>query len=93
MWYREAAGYKDETPKHELLNFQSVASNAIKLLLFKQKNYYPSDLEVEKKTNKLLNYMDEKYGKLTNTRLYTHSQGLKKIVSDNVEELYVKKKK
>ncbi len=92
MWYRKAADYLKETPQHELINFQNVAENAIRLLLFKQRNYFPTDLEIEKKTNKLLAFMDKKYGKLTNTRLYTHSQGLKKIVSDNVEELYGKKK-
>ena len=90
MWYRLAEENNKQRPLYELKVLAMDAEFAIRSLLAKQRNYNPSQLEINRKVKKVLDHMEEKYGGIANIRLYTKKDTLQELVTDNVYELFGK---
>ena len=90
MWYRLAEENNKQRPLYELKVLAMDAEFAIRNLLAKQRNYNPSQIEINRKVRKVLDHMEEKYGGIANIRLYTKKDTLQELVTDNVYELFGK---
>ena len=90
MWYRLAAEENKQRPLYELKVLAMDAEFAVRNLLSKQRNYNPSQLEINRKVKRVLDHMEEKYGGIANIRLYTKKDTLQEPVSENVYELFGK---
>ena len=92
MWYRFSQNNNNERPSEELKVIGINAEQAIRKLSYLQGNYNPSDLEISRKIKKLISYLEEKYGSISKVRSYAKSGTLEGIISENVYELFGKKR-
>jgi len=88
MWYRLAEDKNKQRPLYEVKVLAMDAEYAVRNLLSKQRNYNPTQLEINRKVKKVLDHMEEKYGGIANIRLYTKKETLQELVSENVYELF-----
>jgi hypothetical protein len=87
MWYRQA---DKNRPSYELKIIGMDAEYAIRNLLFLQGHYNPSDVEISRKIKRLISHLENKYGSIANVRLFTKSNTLQELISENVYELFGK---
>lgn len=91
MWYRYSAQELDkQKPSYELKIIGIDAEYAIRKLLALQGNNNPSDLDIASKIKKTLSHLENKYGSIANVRLYSKSDTLQELISENVYELFGK---
>jgi hypothetical protein len=87
MWYR-TSGVDKQEPSYEVKIIEMDAVYAIKRLEFLKQNYNPSEIEVARKKQKVLDHLRSKYGSIANVRLYSKGDSLQEIVAENVYELF-----
>ena len=80
-----------QSPSYEMKIIKIDGENAIRRLCALQKNYNPSEIEVDRKLKKLFKYLDESYGSIANVRLYSKGMSLQPIISEAVYHLFGKK--
>ena len=80
-----------QNPTYEMKIIKIDAENAIRRLCALQKNYHPSEIEINRKVKKLFQYLEESYGSIANARLYSKGMSLQPIVSEAVYHLFGKK--
>ena len=68
-------------PTYEMKIIKIDGENAIRRLCALQKNYNPSEIEVDRKLKRLFKYLDESYGSIANVRLYSKGMSLQPIVN------------
>ena len=95
MYNHRAAQLKvdKDRPSYELKIIMLDGENEIRRLAYLQQNYNPSDLEVQKKVQRLLAHLEKKYGSIANVRLDSKENTLTKIIANNVYELFGEKYK
>jgi hypothetical protein len=80
-----------QQPTYEMKIIKIDGENAIRRLCALQKNYNPSEIEVDRKLRRLFKYLDESYGSIANVRLYSKGMSLQPIVTEAVYHLFGKK--
>ena len=80
-----------QQPTYEMKIIKIDGENAIRRLCALQKNYNPSEIEVDRKLKRLFKYLDESYGSIANVRLYSKGMSLQPIVTEAVYHLFGKK--
>jgi hypothetical protein len=80
-----------QQPTYEMKIIKIDGENAIRRLCALQKNYNPSEIEVDRKLKRLFKYLDESYGSIANVRLYSKGMSLQPIVNEAVYHLFGKK--
>lgn len=80
-----------QNPTYEMKIIQIDGENAIRRLCALQKNYNPSQIEVDRKLKRLFKYLEESYGSIANVRLYSKGMSLQPIITDAVYHLFGKK--
>jgi hypothetical protein len=80
-----------QQPTYEMKIIKINGENAIRRLCALQKNYNPSEIEVDRKLRRLFKYLDESYGSIANVRLYSKGMSLQPIVNEAVYHLFGKK--
>jgi hypothetical protein len=80
-----------QQPTYEMKIIKIDGENAIRRLCALQKNYNPSEIEVDRKLRRLFKYLDESYGSIANVRLYSKGMSLQPIVNEAVYHLFGKK--
>ena len=80
-----------QQPTYEMKIIKIDGENAIRRLCALQKNYNPSEIEVDRKLKRLCKYLDESYGSIANVRLYSKGMSLQPIVNEAVYHLFGKK--
>ena len=70
-----------QQPTYEMKIIKIDGENAIRRLCALQKNYNPSEIEVDRKLKRLFKYLDESYGSIANVRLYSKGMSLQPIVN------------
>ena len=80
-----------QQPTYEMKIIKIDGENAIRRLCALQKNYNPSEIEVDRKLKRLFKYLDESYGSIANVRLYSKGMSLQPIVNEAVYHLLGKK--
>jgi spermidine/putrescine-binding protein len=90
MYNHRAAQLKvdKDRPSYELKIIMLDGENEIRRLAYLQQNYNPSDLEVQKKVQRLLAHLEKKYGNIANVRLATASDTLQTLIADEVYNLF-----
>jgi hypothetical protein len=80
-----------QNPTYEMKIIQIDGENAIRRLCALQKNYNPSQIEVDRKLKRLFKYLEESYGSIANVRLYSKGMSLQPIITEAVYHLFGKK--
>ena len=80
-----------QNPTYEMKIIKIDGENAIRRLCELQKNYHPSQIEIDRKLKKLFQYLEESYGSIANVRLYTKGMSLQPIITEAVYHLFGKK--
>ena len=80
-----------QQPTYEMKIIKIDGENAIRRLCALQKNYNPSEIEVDRKLRRLFKYLDESYGSIANVRLYSKGMSLQPIITEAVYHLFGKK--
>ena len=80
-----------QQPTYEMKIIKIDGENAIRRLCALQKNYNPSEIEVDRKLKRLFKYLDESYGSIAIVRLYSIGMSLQPIVNEAVYHLFGKK--
>ena len=88
MWYRYSAQNDKQSPSYELKIIGVDGEYAIRKLLALQGKYNPSDAEIAIKIKKLISHLENKYGSIANVRLYSKSNTLQELISENVYEIF-----
>ena len=80
-----------QEPEYEKKIIEIDGKNAIRRLCQLQRNYNPSEVEVNRKLARLFKYLEESYGSIANVRLYSKGMSLQPIISEAVYHLFGKK--
>jgi hypothetical protein len=80
-----------QNPTYEMKIIKIDGENAIRRLCYLQRNYNPSNVEVDRKLRKLFKYLEESYGSIANVRLYSKGMSLQPIITEAVYHLFGKK--
>lgn len=92
MWYRIAKEPENKSPRELEIALGMFARNAIlNLLRFKQRQYAPTQKLVDSMVKRFFIHVDKRYGDLSNFVLAIQGNSLKKLVDQNVYELFGKK--
>lgn len=87
MWYR-TSGVDKQEPTYELKIIEMDTVYAIKRFEFLKQNYNPSEVEIARKKQKVLDHLRSKYGSIANVRLYSKGDSLQELIAENVYELF-----
>ena len=87
MWYR-TSGVDKQEPPYELKIIEMDTVYAIKRFEFLKQNYNPSEVEIARKKQKVLDHLRSKYGSIANVRLYSKGDSLQELIAENVYELF-----
>lgn len=80
-----------QDPTYERKIIEINGKNAIRRLCQLQRNYNPSEVEIDRKMKKLFAYLDESYGSIANVRLYSKGMSLQPLIEEAVSHLFSKK--
>lgn len=80
-----------QNPDYEIKIIKIDGENAIRRLCALQKNYNPSEVEVNRKLARLFKYLEESYGSIANVRLYSKGMSLQPLITEAVNHLFGKK--
>lgn len=90
MWYKYSTNNNKQSPDYELKIIGIDGEYAIRRILALQGMNNPSDAEIASKIKKLISHLENKYGSIANVRLYSKSDTLQELISENVYELFGK---
>jgi len=93
MYNHKLAKKDKQSPSYELKIILNDAENEIRKLFYLQQNYNPSPIEMERRVNQFIKFLENKYGSIANVRLHSIEETLQKLIADNVYELLGKKYK
>ena len=71
-----------QRPPYEMKIIILDGENAIRNLLFKQRNYNPDPVVVDRMVRKLIAYLEESYGSIANVRLFSSTFIWQKIMEN-----------
>lgn len=92
MWYRISKN-EDKKPPQEIVKAMDIfARNAIKKYLYYKRDYSPDPKIIEAIMRRFYEKIDENYGSLDKTIMYTDSMSLKNLVDQNIYEIIGKLK-
>lgn len=80
-----------QRPPYEMKIIILDGENAIRNLLYKQRNYNPETVVIDRMLHKLINYLEESYGSIANVRLFSKGMSLQPIITEAVQHLFGKK--
>ena len=80
-----------QNPTYEMKIIKIDGENAIRRLCELQRNYHPSQVEIDRKLKRLFKYLEESYGSIANVRLYSKGMSLQPIIVEAVNHLFGKK--
>ena len=80
-----------QNPDYEIKIIKIDGENAIRRLCALQKNYNPSEVEVNRNLARLFKYLEESYGSIANVRLYSKGMSLQPLITEAVNHLFGKK--
>lgn len=80
-----------QRPPYEMKIIILDGENAIRNLLFKQQNYNPNPVVIDRMIKKLIMYLEESYGSIANVRLFSKGMSLQPIITEAVQHLFGKK--
>lgn len=80
-----------QRPPYEMKIIILDGENAIRNLLFKQRNYNPDPVVVDRMVRKLIAYLEESYGSIANVRLFSKGMSLQPLITEAVQHLFGKK--